>query len=59
MGRTGSAWKFGGEGEREWSGGRGEKCPKQCMHKRINELKKLMRMKLSTINFSCSLKIHF
>jgi hypothetical protein len=31
-GRTGSAWKRGGGRKREGMEGRGEKCPKQCMH---------------------------
>jgi hypothetical protein len=31
-GRTVSAWKRGGEGEKEGMGGRGEKWPKHCMH---------------------------
>jgi hypothetical protein len=31
-GRTGSAWKQGGLGERESLEGKEEKWPKQCMH---------------------------
>jgi uncharacterized membrane protein YgcG len=31
-GRTGSAWKRGGGGEREGAGGSRERWPKQCMH---------------------------
>jgi hypothetical protein len=39
-GRIGSAWKWGGRGEREGVGSEGERWPKQCMHIWINEQKK-------------------